>query len=224
MASKTAVVVFDVNETLSDMTPMAQRFADVGAPPLLAKVWFAGLLRDGFALTAAGGQQTFAAIGESVLRDLLPDVELNRDVDDAVGHILDGFLELPIHPDIVDGVRALRGAGLRLVTLTNGSTGVADRLLTTAGIRDEFEALLSVDDAPAWKPAAASYEYAARVCGTRLAEMLLVAVHPWDINGAASVGMATAWLNRSGRAYPSHFAAPDHNVRALTDLLSRLNP
>ena len=48
-----SVVVFDVNETLSDMSPMARRFADVGAPEHLAKLWFATLLRDGFALTAA---------------------------------------------------------------------------------------------------------------------------------------------------------------------------
>ena len=34
------VIVFDVNETLSDMAPMASRFADVGAPGLLARVWF----------------------------------------------------------------------------------------------------------------------------------------------------------------------------------------
>jgi hypothetical protein len=55
-----SVVVFDVNETLSDMSPMARRFADVGAPEHLAKLWFATLLRDGFALTAAGGQRPFA--------------------------------------------------------------------------------------------------------------------------------------------------------------------
>ena len=29
--STPSVVVFDVNETLSDLTPMGQRFADVGA-------------------------------------------------------------------------------------------------------------------------------------------------------------------------------------------------
>jgi 2-haloacid dehalogenase len=46
------VLIFDVNETLSDMAPMAARFEDVGAPACLAKTWFAGLLRDGFALAA----------------------------------------------------------------------------------------------------------------------------------------------------------------------------
>jgi len=43
------VVVFDVNETLSDMSPIAERFTDIGAPAHLAKLWFATLLRDGFA-------------------------------------------------------------------------------------------------------------------------------------------------------------------------------
>lgn len=45
------LVVFDVNETLSDMSPLAARFEDVGAPSLTAQIWFAELLRDGFALT-----------------------------------------------------------------------------------------------------------------------------------------------------------------------------
>ena len=51
------VVVFDVNETLSDMAPLAQRFADLGAPPHLARLWFASLLRDAFARTAAGSAE-----------------------------------------------------------------------------------------------------------------------------------------------------------------------
>ena len=45
MEPRPGVIVFDVNETLSDMAPMASRFADVGAPGLLARVWFSTLLR-----------------------------------------------------------------------------------------------------------------------------------------------------------------------------------
>ena len=37
-------VVFDVNETLSDMAPLADAFETVGAPGSLAKTWFAGVL------------------------------------------------------------------------------------------------------------------------------------------------------------------------------------
>jgi 2-haloacid dehalogenase len=54
MQPRPSVIVFDVNETLPGMTPMARRFAEVGASQLLAQVWFASLLRDGFALDAAG--------------------------------------------------------------------------------------------------------------------------------------------------------------------------
>jgi 2-haloacid dehalogenase len=63
-----------------------------------------------------------------------------------------------VHPDVPDGIHALRAAGRRQVTLTNGSTQVYERLLIDAGIRDEFEALLSVEDAGIWKPARGAYE------------------------------------------------------------------
>ncbi len=216
--STPSVVVFDVNETLSDLTPMGQRFADVGVPEWTAKVWFASLLRDGFALTAAGTTERFSTIGEGVLRSVLAGQTLTRNLDAAIAHIMSGFLELAVHPDVPDGVRALAASGARLVTLTNGSTEVAERLFAAGGIRDHFERLLSVEDAGAWKPAAAAYEYAAHTCSVDPADMLLVAVHPWDIDGAKRAGLRTAWINRQARPYPAHFLAADHSVAALSEL------
>jgi 2-haloacid dehalogenase len=125
---------------------------------------------------------------------------------------------LELHPDVAEGVRTLSAQGYRLLTLTNGSTQVAEQLLTAAGIRELFASLLSVEDAPAWKPARAAYEHAATVSGTAMEEMVLVAVHPWDIHGAARAGMRTAWINRGGATYPAHFTTPDHTVTAVTDL------
>ncbi len=218
MAIPPSVIVFDVNETLSDMAPMADRFADVGLPRHLAQRWFAMLLRDGFALTAAGSQEKFAVLGEGTLRAVVEGVPLDRDVDAAIEHVMAGFMALPVHPDVPAGVRALQAAGFRLVTLTNGSTTLAEQLFDRAGIRTEFEALLSVEDAGVWKPAREAYQYAARMCGVDLDEMLLVAVHPWDIDGAARAGLATAWVNRAGIGYPGYFTAPTHAVSALSEL------
>jgi len=222
MSPSPSVIVFDVNETLSDMSPMAARFADIGAQEHLARLWFATLLRDGFALTAAGGRQRFAELGVAALRTVLHGVELNRDLDAAIGHVMDGFSQLTVHPDVPEGVRALRRSGRRLVTLTNGSRRVAERLFTAAGIREEFEALLSVEDAPAWKPARGAYEYAARTCGTELGDMLLIAVHPWDIDGAARAGMDTAWIDRTGAPYPDVFTPPSLTATDLTGLAKQL--
>lgn len=222
-AARPDVLVFDVNETLSDLTPMATRFEDVGAPSALVKVWFAGLLRDGFALAATGVSDSFAVIGAESLRGLFHQSRLNRPVDEAVDHVMEGFLGLPVHPDVAPGVRALSDLGIRLVTLSNGSASVAEGLLARAGIRDRFERLLSVDDAGVWKPAAASYAYALEECGVAAPDAMLVAVHPWDIDGAARAGLATAWVSRAGEPYPSYFSAPDHRVASLVELADRLH-
>lgn len=213
-----AVIVFDVNETLSDLSPMQQRFRDVGAPELLARLWFAALLRDGFALAAAGDARPFAQIARGVLRGLLAGLDLQREPEQAVQHVLDGFGALPVHEDVPGGVRALADAGFRLVTLTNGSVDISGQLLARAGLRDRFERLLSVTDAGIWKPARGAYRYAEQQCGVAGKDLLLVAVHPWDIDGASRAGWQTAWLNRSGADYPDHMTAPTYTLASLTDL------
>lgn len=222
MESSCSVVLFDVNETLSDMAPMADRFREVGVPGHLAPLWFAGVLRDGFALTAAGDSGRFAEIAANALRALLPPAHPREQLDAAVDHVMQGLSQLRPHPDVPDAVRALAAGGHRLATLSNGSTSIAEALFATAGIRDAFEALLTVEDASAWKPARAAYEHAARALAVDPAAMLLVAVHPWDVHGGAKAGLATAWLNRSGATYPSHFVAPDLVLGDLTELPGRL--
>ncbi len=161
---------------------MTQRFTDVRLPAQLAQTRFAQVLRDGFALAAAGGSATFSAIADGVLRSLFPQHAPDRDPSEAVQHVLDGFLSLHVHPDVPVGVRVLAGRGLRLLTLTNGATRVAETLLTGAGVREQFETLLSVEAAGRRPPEAGpkSYANAARECGVPPAELLLVAVHPWE--------------------------------------------
>jgi len=216
------VLVFDVNETLSDLAPIGRRFREVGAPEHLARLWFTSVLRDGFALAAAGSSQTFADIAAALLRVQLPEPELNRSVPDAVAHVMDGFGELGVHPDVAEGVRALAGAGLRLVTMSNGAVAVAERLLTDAGVVDSFEQLLSVEDAGVWKPARAAYGYAVEHCGVAATDAMLVAVHPWDIDGAHRAGLRTAWINRDGGSYPAHLLPADLVASSIISLAEQL--
>lgn len=217
-----AVLLFDVNETLSDMSAMGERFADVGAPPYLAKAWFAGLLRDGFALTVVDASESFAHIAAEALAATLHGQPLDRPVDEAVQHVMKGFTGLAVHPDVPDGVRALRALGIRLVTLSNGARSVAEGLLGRAGLLDQFEALLSVEETGIWKPAAGAYAYALARCEVDPQDTMLVAVHPWDIDGAARAGLSTAWIDRAGAPYPAYFTAPDLRPRSLTELADQL--
>jgi 2-haloacid dehalogenase len=207
-----AVYLFDVNETLSDLGPMGTRFAQVGLPPTAAQLWFAALLRDGIGVAAAGGLVRFADAARGVLAPMLSGDQ------DAVEHVMAGFQQLPVHADVPGGIRAVKAAGHRLLTLSNGAASVADGLLTRAGVRDQFEALLSVEDAGVWKPARAAYLYAADQVGVRPADATLVAVHPWDIDGAARAGLRTAWLNRTSGDYPAHLTAPERTVATVGEL------
>ncbi|WP_299168224.1 haloacid dehalogenase type II [uncultured Arthrobacter sp.] len=221
MTDQLRTIVFDVNETLSDMSPLANAFDAEGLPALAARVWFAGILRDGFALTVTGDNPAFSGIAEDSLQRLCAD-SLGQGAHTAtVDNIMGTLTSLPVHDDVVPGVEALAGLA-ELVTLSNGAASVAEGLLQRAGIRRHFARLLSVADAPGWKPRESAYEYAAAELGRQPGEMLLVAVHPWDIHGAHRAGLKTAWINRAGAAYPTYFDAPDLEAGSLPELAGKL--
>jgi 2-haloacid dehalogenase len=212
------VIAFDVNETLSDLSPLGARFVEVGASATAARLWFAATLRDGFALSAVGENPSFVAVARELLLSHLSEAQLNRSVEEATKQVMDGFASLELHADVASGVDRLAEDGFRLVTLSNGPTSVAERLLEAANLRGTFERLLSVEDAGAWKPSPVAYRYAASECGVEPEEMLLVAVHPWDVHGARRAGLQSAWVNRSGGHFPAIFSDPTYTISAIDEL------
>jgi len=216
------VLVLDVNETISDMRPMSRAFEELGLPGELAATWFAAVLREGFALAVHGEAQPFAVLGAEAARTLFVVHPPDRDLDDAVQHVLDGVQRLPVHADVPPGVTALAAAGHRITALTNGSAATAEGLLERGGVRRHFERVLSVEDAPCWKPASESYAWASGVLQVPLERMLMVAVHPWDLHGASRAGMRTAWIDRHGAPWPAYARTPDLRVSGLQELAARL--
>jgi 2-haloacid dehalogenase len=217
------LVLFDVNETLSDLEPLRSRFEQVGAPGQLLELWFASTLRDGIALAAAGAYAQFRSVAFGVLRGQLERLEtLQRDPDEAAAHILAGFGELVVHADVAAGVRKLADGGLRMATLTNGAAEVATQLLDRAGLASLFERRLSVDEVRRWKPAPEPYLHAASELCVPPGECALVAVHPWDIDGAKRAGLQAVWLNRRNERYPEFFHAPDASGETLAAVADAL--
>lgn len=121
-----------------------------------------------------------------------------------------------------EGIEALHGLRIRLVTLSNGSASVAEAPFGRADVRGYFERLLSVKDAGCWKPDPGAYTYALQQCGVSPQDAILVAVHPWDFDGGCRAGLATAWVDRTGGPYPEHFRAPDLRAGSLAHLAEQL--
>lgn len=219
-----ALVLLDVNETLSDTSALGPVLAGLGAPEHLGPTWFASVLRDGFALTAAGAPAPFAAVAAAAARSMLEAHLAPSALDEAVERLVAALGTLPLHPDVAPGLAALAGAGTRLVALTNGSAEVASSLLERGGVREHLEDVLSVQDGDgAWKPAASAYAGACSALAADAGSAVLVAVHPWDVDGAARAGLRTAWVDRSRSAtWPVVFTAPGLTVGGLGDLADAL--
>ncbi|HEY3033029.1 MAG TPA: haloacid dehalogenase type II [Streptosporangiaceae bacterium] len=198
-------VAFDVNETLFSLDRLGPAFAGAGLDPAQVPLWFALLLRDGFALTAMGGYAPFAELAADALRSLYP-----AGVDDAaVAGVLAGFRELDPHPDVLPALQALGNAGVPAVTLTNGGVELVRLLVKRAGLSGHVQRCLSVDAVRRFKPAPEPYRYAAAQLGVEAARMALVAAHPWDCAGARAAGLRSGWVNRRGQRWPGVFAPPD---------------
>ena len=223
-AAMARVVVLDINETVSDLRGLIPRLEEVGVPGHLLQTFFASTLRDGFALTAAGGYADFAIVARGVLKSLLAGqgISAGRELDDAAAHVLAGMAELSLHEDVRPGLERLHRAGVRLVALTNGSRETTVRLLERGGVGPYIERCFSVEEVRRWKPASEPYRMVAARCAVALAEAMLVAVHPWDVDGAKRAGLSAAWINREGAAYPAHLTEPDlicSGFDALADAL-----
>lgn len=221
MTNSAVTIFFDVNETLSDLAPVADAFDHVGAGRGLAATWFSTILRDGFALTAVGSPAHFLDIAATNARGVLRSRQLNRSLDESVDAVLTAFASVHLHDDVAPGIRSLNAAGHRLFTLSNGPTSTAERLFAEAGITKSFEGVLSVEGHSAWKPARDAYDDALARTGTGT-PAYLVAVHPWDIHGASAAGLSTVWVNRSGATYPEHSHTPTMTVHTIGELSGRL--
>jgi 2-haloacid dehalogenase len=197
------VVAFDGLETLFSLSTLESRLAEAAGDAAVVESWFARLTRDAFALGLAGDWRTFNDVAKAALGSLLPDA-----TDSALEHVLSGFTDLDPHPDGGPAMgRAVQGA--RVFVLTNAAGSATCTLLERAGLDAFVEAVVSADDAGAWKPAARAYLHAADVAGVPPERLALVSAHPWDVHGARAAGLLTGWCNRTGTRFPPVFREAD---------------
>lgn len=210
-------IVFDVNETLLDLTPVSRWFDRRfdGAPS--ASTWFSELLRLSFVSSTTDRYVPFPALAGHALATvaLSAGVEHPSSADMAdIGKILEA---LPPHPDVAEGLATLAGEGLRIAALTNSPEATAVLQLTNAGVAALFDVIMSVEMVPRFKPHRSVYLAAADRLGSHPSEMVMVAAHDWDIAGAMAVGMRGVFISRPGQRYSGAFPEPTTRATDVRD-------
>jgi 2-haloacid dehalogenase len=218
------VCLFDVNETLLDLSALDSFFLEVTGDPGARTEWFSQLLQLALVRTVVGNYRPFGEIGGAALEALgaARGVGIGAAERRELGERMQ---RLPAHPEVRESLGRLRDAGLRLATLTNSTAEVGEAQLRHAGLRDLFEQALSADEAGALKPAAAPYRMAAERLGVSTEQVRLVAAHGWDVAGAQAAGCATAFVARPGRVLDPLTARPDvvgADLAAVADRLIEL--
>jgi 2-haloacid dehalogenase len=134
---------------------------------------------------------------------------------------------LPPWPDSIAGIAALRTHFI-VGPLSNGHTAL---LLDMAKAYDiPWDLVLGSDIGRAYKPDPVAYRTPAQILGIDPGEVMLVAAHNGDLQGARRAGLATAFIPRPTEHGPGQTldlaATSDWDVVAdsIIDLAAQLNP
>lgn len=213
--------VFDAYGTLFDVDAAARESAVPETLwPALSADWRRKQLEYSWLRTVAGAHVDFW----QVTQDALDWAMEARGISNAGlrDELLGLYLRLAPFPEVRAVLQALRAQGMALAILSNGSRQMLDQAVGGAGFDDLFEAVLSVDDVGAFKPARGVYDMVGVRFGTSPREVLFISSNGWDICAGAAYGFRTLWLNRAGAPLDRLHGRPEAEARDMTGLPSHL--
>ena len=196
------LLIFDVNETLLDLSLMKNRMNEVFGHEYAFKQWFALMLQYSLVDNVTGQYHNFGEIGKAAFK--MTEEILGKKVSASdMQNTLKMIRNLPAHPDVAPALQQLKDAGYWMVTLTNSTEEVVNEQMESAGLTQYFERIMSIDPMKKYKPALETYQKATQMLGVLPGEAMLIAAHGWDVTGALHAGLQAAFVSRPGQAkYP----------------------
>ncbi|MCW1930978.1 haloacid dehalogenase type II [Pararhodobacter zhoushanensis] len=215
--------VFDAYGTLFDVGAAARIAAGepgaegwAGKWPQIAADWRRKQLEYTWLRAVAGAHADFWRVTQDGLDWALENAGLS---DTGLrSRLLQLYWDLAAFPEVPAMLVALAAQGQRLAILSNGSPGMLDGAVRSAGLGGVFEGLFSVESVGVFKPDRRVYELVG--AGLKLApqEVLFVSSNGWDACAGAAYGFATVWVNRDGAPRDRLFGSPQHVLSDLAAL------
>lgn len=139
---------------------------------------------------------------------------------DTVTEFMRGWQQLAPFPEVLPALSRLQSR-YRLVVLSNGDPAFLDDLVTQRVVWD-FDNIISVTSAGAFKPRPAVYRAAAGKLGLEVNQCLMVSANSFDIMGARTCGYRGAFVNRYQLPYEDTPYQPDITVSDFIGLAEAL--
>ena len=106
-----------------------------------------------------------------------------------------------------------------MAILSNGEPRMLEAAAKSAGIFDLLDRIISVEEVKIFKVSPRVYNLGAEHFKLTNPQVGFISANSWDINGAASTGVTTFWIQRSAAEPPEELGfSADRVVRGITDL------
>lgn len=201
-------LVFDVNETLLDLSPLDGVFDRIFDTPSLRTVWFQRMLHWSTVTTLTGQFMDFGTLAGHCLTQLADQQRIDLS-ESQRQRVFDTIATLAPHAEVRAALQRLADAGFSLTALTNSGQSTVDTQFDNAGLTGLFDHVLSVDSARCYKPHPDAYAVASRQLGTDPKHLRLIACHDWDVTGALRAGLQAAFVARPGATLNPAGDTPD---------------
>ncbi|MDX8350920.1 haloacid dehalogenase type II [Cognatiyoonia sp. IB215182] len=215
--------IFDAYGTLFDVNAAAAQAAaesehgDLSEVwPALARDWRLKQLQYTWLRAVADQHCDFWQVTQDGLDWAMEANGLSSDTTRA--RLLELYWELAAYPEVPAMLGALKSAGMATGILSNGSPDMLNGAVSSAGIEDSLDAVLSVEEVGVFKPHARVYDLVGQRFGCAPDQVLFVSSNGWDAAGAAGYGFQTVWVNRAGEPMDRLYAKPHHILSDLTTI------
>jgi 2-haloacid dehalogenase len=215
------VIVFDVNETLLDMTPLKNNINILLEEPQAFRIWFGMVLHHSLVENCTDQYHDFSTIAGAVLKMTAESLSKTVSAED-MKKALSAIKSLKAYPDVEKGLTLLKDNGFRLATLTNSPEYALNEQLANSNLTNSFDLALSIDSIKKYKPLPETYLWAAEKLGVNPQEMIMIAAHGWDIAGAANAGLATGFISREGQSLYTLSKKPDFEASDILEMAEKL--
>lgn len=226
------VVVFDAYGTLFDVYSIGALANTLypGHGPSIATLWrdkqieYTRLIAMSDPSGSGGSRyyQSFWDITRAALHYTLERLSLAHS-EANVEALMGQYAKLQAFPENVGVLKQLKAQGIATAILSNGNVDMLDMAVTSAGMTEVLDEVISVDQVQTFKTTPSSYGLVGEAFGVAPHLVLFVSSNAWDALGATWFGFKTLWINRQKLPFEAigprpHFVGTD--LTAVFDALA----